>query len=94
MAASEYQWVKRGNKWVYTKHPGGQCARAPGAGWPLVCPASGVHPDQAGELRSLLAEAGCPTEVTKGGDPVYRSAAHQRRALRIRGMHNRNSFLD
>lgn len=62
------------------------------AGWPIVCFASGVHPNQAGELRKFLAERGCPTEVTRDGDPVYRDAAHRRKALRLRGMHDNCSF--
>ena len=60
--------------------------------WPLTCVASGVHPDQAGELRQTLAKAGVPTEVTKDGDPVYRSASHRRKALKARGLHDRASF--
>ena len=62
------------------------------SGWPLVCFASGVHPNQAGELRKYLADRGCPTEVNRDGDPVYRDAAHRRQALRLRGMHDNNSF--
>jgi len=61
--------------------------------WPQVCYASGVHPGQANELRQHLRERGCPTEVTKGGDPIYTSAAHRKKALKIRGMHDRNSFI-
>lgn len=61
-------------------------------GWPLECIASGVHPSQAGELRDYLRRAGVPTEVTRDGNPVYTSAQHRRRALKARGMHDRNSF--
>ena len=61
-------------------------------GWPLVCVASGVHPDQAGELRSYLRGHGVPTDVTPDGDPVYRNPAHRKKALKARGMHDRNSF--
>jgi hypothetical protein len=60
--------------------------------WPMACTASGVHPSQAGELRKHLAERGCKTEVTPAGDPVYTSPAHRRKALKIRGMHDKNSF--
>jgi len=60
--------------------------------WPMTCYASGVHPSQAGELRQHLRERGCPTEVTKGGDPIYNSPAHRKKALKVRGMHDRNSF--
>lgn len=61
-------------------------------GWPLTCTASGVHPSQAGELREFLRKSGCPTEVTKDGNPVYTSAAHRKKALKVRGMHDRASF--
>ncbi len=62
------------------------------AGWPMECCASGVHPDQAGALRKEFQRVGVPTEVTKGGDPIYTSASHRRKALRARGLHDRNSF--
>ena len=65
----------------------------PTKGWPLTCFASGVHPNQAGELREYLAKAGVPTEVTPGGDPVYRNAVHRRKALKARGMFDRSSFV-
>jgi len=63
-----------------------------GRSWPMTCPASGVHPRQAGELRELLKKKGCPTEVTPDGDPIYTSPAHRRKALRLRGLHDKNSF--
>lgn len=61
-------------------------------GWPLTCTASGVHPSQAQELRDYYKKHGCPTEVTKDGNPVYTSAAHRKQALKVRGMHDRSSF--
>jgi len=61
-------------------------------GWPQVCCASGVHPKQAQQLRNLFDQHGCPTEVTKGGDPVYRSKEHRKKALKLRGMHDKSSF--
>ena len=64
----------------------------PTRGWPIICVASGVHPEQAGQLREHLAEKGVPTEVTRDGDPIYRNAAHRKKALTARGMHDRNSF--
>jgi len=61
--------------------------------WPMApCYASGVHASQAGELRKHLKERGCSTEVTPNGDPIYTSAAHRKKALKIRGMHDRNSY--
>ena len=59
--------------------------------WPMApCVASGVNAEQAGELRKHLADRGCPTEVTSQGDPIYTSAAHQKKALKIRGFTDRN----
>ena len=63
------------------------------AGWPLECVASGVNPDQAGELRQFFKDRGCPTEVTADGNPVYRSASHRRKALKLRGFRDRASYL-
>jgi len=63
------------------------------AGWPIECVASGVAPQQAGELREFYRKRGCPTEVTADGNPVYRNAAHRRRALKLRGFHDRSSFV-
>lgn len=95
---SDYEWItiSSGRQKLVKKGEEAPERRrnAPGAGWPLTCCASGVHASQAKELRRYLADRGCPTEVTRGGDPVYRNASHQRRALRLRGMHNRNSYLD
>jgi hypothetical protein len=62
-------------------------------GWPMTCVASGVHASQAGELRDCLARAGVPTEVTKDGDPVYRSAIHRKKALKARGFVDRSSYV-
>ncbi len=64
-----------------TKHEG-----RPSGTWPMTCMASGVHPEQAGQLREFLAKSGVPTEVTSGGDPIYTSARHRRKALKVRGM--------
>ena len=61
--------------------------------WPMEpCVASGVHPDQARELSDHLQVHGCPTEVTKDGEPIYTSASHRKKALKIRGMHDKDSF--
>lgn len=66
---------------------------APHAGWPIECVASGVNPDQAGELRDYLAKKGVPTEVSADGNPIYRDARHRRKALKARGMHDNASFF-
>ena len=62
------------------------------AGWPLECVASGVHPDQAGELRQYFKRHGVPTEVSKDGNPIYRDANHRKRALKARGLFDRTAF--
>jgi len=62
------------------------------AGWPFACFASGVNASQAGELRTLLANKGVPTEVTSDGDPVYRDPAHRRKALKVRGYVDKSSY--
>ena len=65
----------------------------PSRPWPMApCVASGVHASQAQELRDHLAERGVPTKVTNDGDPIYTSAAHRKRALKVRGFHDRASF--
>jgi hypothetical protein len=65
---------------------GGEC-------WPMApCVASGVNAEQAGELRKHLADRGCRTEVTANGDPIYTSAAHRKRALKIRGFFDKASY--
>ncbi|MCP4899993.1 MAG: hypothetical protein GY906_23745 [bacterium] len=60
--------------------------------WPMTCVSSGVQATQAGELRDHLRKRGCPTEVTRDGDPVYTSATHRKKALKVRGMVDKNSF--
>lgn len=61
-------------------------------GWPFECIASGVHASQAADLRAYFAQHGVPTEVTSDGNPIYRDRHHRRRALAVRGMHDRASF--
>ncbi len=63
-----------------------------GAGWPIVCIGSGVNANQAQELRDELKRCGVPTEVTGGGNPVYRDASHRRRALKARGLIDKSSY--
>lgn len=62
-------------------------------GWPMECVASGVHASQADELRKFYKDHGCPTEVSADGNPIYRSAAHRRKALKLRGFKDRASYL-
>ena len=62
-------------------------------GWPMECVASGVNAEDAGKLRDHLAKCGVPTEVSNDGNPIYISADHRRRALKARGMHDKNSYI-
>ena len=67
--------------------------KAYGSNWPMApCIGSGVNAAQAPELRKYLADRGCPTEVTSGGDPIYTSPGHRKRALKLRGMHDKSGY--
>ena len=62
------------------------------AKWPMdPCVGSGVHASQGKELADFLEKRGCPTEVVDG-DPIYRTPKHRKKALGLRGLHDRNSF--
>lgn len=63
------------------------------SGWPIECYASGVCPDQADELRKFYRKHGVPTEVSSDGNPIYRNAAHRRKALKVRGLHDNSSYF-
>lgn len=63
-----------------------------GSGWPLECVASGVNAKDGPALAQHLRERGCPTDVSKDGNPIYRDAAHRKRALKIRGYHDKNAY--
>lgn len=63
------------------------------SGWPMECVASGVAPEQAQELRDFYRKRGCPTEVSADGNPIYRNAAHRKKALKLRGFKDRASYL-
>lgn len=62
------------------------------SGWPLTCYASGVNAEDADKLRDHLAKKGVPTEVTPDGDPVYTSHSHRKKALKVRGLHDRSGY--
>ncbi len=62
-------------------------------GWPIECYASGVHADQADDLRNHFKRAGVPTEVTSDGDPVYTDLRHQRKALKCRKLVDKSSYV-
>lgn len=55
-------------------------------GWPFHCEASAVHPSQAQEFEKLMHDAGVPTTFRSDGCPKYENNAHRTRALKVRGM--------
>ena len=79
---------------IARRYFGGEGVGIPAAkGWPIECVASGVHASQAQDLRDHLRARGVPTEVTSDGNPLYRDAAHRRKALKARGFIDRSSWL-
>ena len=93
VCAKRPPWIIVGGKKARRCYHAERKSVPPTKGWPLTCYASGVHPSQAGQLREYLERAGVPTEVTPGGDPVYRDAAHRRKALKARGFVDKSSFI-
>lgn len=65
----------------------------PAKGWPMTCFASGVNANQAQELRDFLEKKGVPTEVTPDGDPIYKNATHRKKALKARGLFDKNAYI-
>jgi len=65
----------------------------PTTGWPIECVGSGVHADQAGELRDHFRKSGVDVTVKDNGNPVYTNAAHRRKALKCRGIVDRASYI-
>jgi len=63
-----------------------------GKSWPMECLGSGVHANQAGELRDHFKRHGVPTEVSKDGNPIYRDAQHRKKALKCRGLVDKSSY--
>lgn len=67
--------------------------RSCGGSWPMKpCVGSGVHPDQAQELRDHFKRSGVNCEVNSSGDPIYTDRHQRRRALKCRAMHDRSSY--
>ena len=62
------------------------------AGWPMECSSSGVNAEQAQDLRNHFDKAGVRTEVTPEGRPVYRDMDHRKKALKCRGMFDKDAF--
>jgi hypothetical protein len=62
------------------------------AGWPMECLGSGVNAEQGRELGEFLSKAGVPTDISKDGNPIYRSASHRREALKARNFVDKGSY--
>ena len=61
--------------------------------WPMSpCYASGVNPQQAGELREFFVKHGENVDVTSQGDPIYTSPGQRKRLLKLRGLVDKSSF--
>jgi len=63
------------------------------SGWPLECLASGVAAKDRNELADHLKKRGVPTDISPDGNPIYRDARHRARALKARGLYDKNSFV-
>ena len=61
------------------------------AGWPLKCEASGCHRSQVPEFEKMMYQAGVPTDFTKDGRAIYRDRSHRAKALRVRGMFDKDA---
>ncbi len=66
--------------------------RHAGGGWPLECFASGVPAGQAQELRDFYIKYGENVRVNSNGNPIYESAGQRKRALKLRGLVDFDSF--
>jgi len=64
----------------------------PTKGWPIECIGSGVHADQAGELRDHFKKHNVSVPVSKDGNPIYANATQRRKALKCRGLVDKASF--
>lgn len=67
--------------------PQGRCST-----WPMTSLAAGVAPNQARAAMAEAARRGVPTEFTRSGDAVFRSAEHRRKFLKAHGMVDRSSY--
>ena len=58
--------------------------------WPMTSYACGVHADEVPERMILDRQAGVPTEYSNDGDPIFTSAGHRHKYLKVRKIHDRN----
>lgn len=54
--------------------------------------AMGVHPLDREEAMRVAREGGVPTHYNEDGNPIITSASHQRKLMRLLGMHNKQSY--
>lgn len=70
---------------------GGSSLFGPGAGWPMHCEASGVHPAQVDEARAQSVKDGCPTDFDRFGRAILRDRKHRAAYLKSRGIFDRGA---
>ena len=61
-------------------------------GWPITCVDSGVNAADAQKLRDHFKAGGLSVDVSEGGDPIYTSAVHRKKALKFRGFVDKSGF--
>jgi len=59
--------------------------------YPMTSYACGVHAEEVPERMVADRQAGVPTEYSNDGDPVFTSAGHRNKYLKMRGIHDRNA---
>jgi len=92
MGKAPKSFVKFAVKYVRDYHAESVAVPQPSC-WPMEpCYSSGVHPEQAQELRDHFKKHGLNVQVNSNGDPIYESAAQRKRALACRGLHDRASY--
>lgn len=75
------EWVlqeKKGTAWL--------------AKWPLVSVAAGIHRDKVREYMEKDRLHGVPTEYTDEGDPIFTSANHRRKYLKLHQLYDKKAF--
>ena len=60
--------------------------------WPLISNGAAIDPSQVQDAKKKLKAAGCPTDFTAAGQPIFTSPGHKRKHLRLRGMHDKQSY--
>lgn len=58
--------------------------------WPLLSDAAGVNPCQIAEAREHSVRVGVPTDFTKDGRAILKSAEHRKRYCEAHGLYDRN----